>query len=86
MIETEFQLLQRQLGRPTQAVVPAQARIVDHDLALFEQPGQRPTLSAGIGIHLQPGDEQAAISLPPQGQLGRADLEAVEMRLQAQQG
>ena len=50
------------------------------------QPGQRPALSAGVGAHLQPGDEQAAISLPSQGQFGCADLEAVEMRLQAQQG
>ena len=84
-IDAEGHVLECQRGCGTQLVLPYQAGAMDRDLALGEQPVEPAALPALGCRQRNAGHEDLPRRVATQHQLGRADVEAVEMRLALQQ-
>ena len=80
-VEAQGHAIEHQRGRGARLVLPGQARAVDEDLALGEQPGEPAAVLARARRKPNAGHEDMSRRIAAQHHIGRLDVETVEMRL-----
>nr|GEU28062.1 hypothetical protein [Tanacetum cinerariifolium] len=77
---------QRQRRRPALQVGPADAAVADDDFALQQQPFQALAIVGFVGIEILAGQEQAAVALAADVEVGPVERERMEPRLGRKHG
>ncbi len=86
MLQPDLYLIEHELRRVAQLVVPDDQRVLDDDLALSQQPfGESGVVRRQVRIDLDAGDAQATLDVPPYRQPRSVDNELAQPELEQRQ-